>query len=382
MIQPGKRIGVAGGGQLGRFLLMEARRAGYGTVVFTDEPPGSPAGQVADREINAAYSERAAVEEFAGLVEVVTYEFENIPGEFFAALEGRVPVLPGPGAIAICQHREREKLFLREHGIPCAPFEVVEREADLAEAVGRTGTPAVLKTALFGYDGKGQVRFDAPGEAAEAWRTLAAPRAVLEGWVDFACELSVVAVRGRDGSFAAFPVMENVHRNHILDTTIMPARIDPRVAGGAVDLARAVAEALGYVGTLAVELFLRGDGTLLVNEVAPRPHNSGHVTMDACAVSQFGQQLRAVTGRPLADSRGHTPGVMVNLLGDVWPAGGSEPDWSPVLEAPEARLHLYGKKKARAGRKMGHFTVLGDSPAQALATARSIKDQLDAAARV
>ena len=286
---------------------------------------------------------------------------------------------PGINALATCQNREKEKLFLRAHGIPCAPFAVVDSLESLRRAIAAIPPPCVLKTADFGYDGKGQIKIHDPAQVEEAWKQLNAPRGVLEGWINFRMELSVVAARGIDGQFVAFPVAENDHRHHILDTTIIPARIEPAAAARAVALTRQIADAFDYAGTLAVEFFLRDDGTLLVNEIAPRPHNSGHATIDACAVSQFGQQLRAVTGQPLADPHLISPAVMINLLGDVWPGPETAPDWSPLLEEPDARLHLYGKMTARRGRKMGHFTVLGADTATALAKARAIKDRLDQA---
>jgi 5-(carboxyamino)imidazole ribonucleotide synthase len=382
ILQPGQTIGVVGGGQLGRMFVVEARRAGYRVVVFTDEPPGSPAGQVADFEINAPYTDRAAAEDFARRVAVATYEFENIPAWFLAQLEEfGVPVRPGRPALETCQNREKEKNFFRLLGIPCAPFRVVDSLDGLREAVAAIGAPCVLKSADGGYDGKGQVKIRDAAQVDEAWMSLGVPRGVLEAWIDHKMEISVVAARGADGDFAAFPPAENEHRRHILDTTLMPARIDPETSAEALELSRRIAEALEYVGVLAVEYFLAADGRLLANEVAPRPHNSGHCTIDACSVSQFGQQLRAITGQPLAAPKLLSPVVMVNLLGEVWPAEGA-PDWSPVLGDPRARLHLYGKRLPRRGRKMGHFCVLDADIAAALASARAIKDQLDRAGRV
>ena len=380
ILQPGHTIGVVGGGQLGRMFVLEARRAGYQVVVFTDEPPGSPAGQVADFEINAPYTDAAASADFARRVDIVTYEFENVPVEFLSQIESSgVPVRPGIAALATCQNREREKLFLRSHGIPCAPFAVVDSAASLRSAVDQIGLPCVLKTADFGYDGKGQIKIHDAAQCAEAWMHLGSPRGVLEAWIPCKMELSVVAARGLHGEFVPFPVAENDHRRHILDTTIIPARVEAAVAEHAIALTSQIAAALDYVGTLAVEFFLTASGTLLVNEIAPRPHNSGHATIDACSVSQFGQQLRAITGQPLPTPRLLSPVVMINLLGDVWPNPDTAPDWSPLLDDPDARLHLYGKRTARRGRKMGHFCVLAADTTTALVQARSIKDRLDEA---
>ena len=382
ILQPGTTLGVVGGGQLGRMFVLEARRAGYRTVVFTDEPPGSPAGQVSDFEINAPYHDEAAVADFARRVAAATCEYEGVPSGFLDLMErlGQ-PVRPGRRALVICQSREQEKLFLREMDFPTAPFAVVSSLDALRSAVESIGLPGLLKRSDFGYDGRGQVRIQEAGQIEEAWATLDGGHGVFEKWVDHRMEISVVCARGLDGSFAAFPAAENEHRRNILDTSLMPARVEPAVADVATALARRIAEALDYVGTLAVEFFLGEDGLLLVNEIAPRPHNSGHGTIDAGSVSQFGLQLRAVTGQPLGAPRLLSPVVTVNLLGDIWPADGA-PDWSPILSEPRARLHLYGKRSARRGRKMGHFSVLDPDARTALAVARGIKDQLDRAGRV
>lgn len=377
MIQPGQTLGIVGGGQLGRMLAREARRKGYRVVVFTDEYPPSPAGQLATREINAAYYDPEALSAFVREADVVTMEFENIPASFLSALEQRVPVFPSRHALETTQNREREKNFLRAHGLPCAEFRVVDSAAALREAVAALGVPCVLKTAAFGYDGKGQLKIiDAEADWEAVWQSFGAARGVVEQWVDFACEVSVVAARGQDGAFVPFACVENQHQHHILDVTIAPARVAPEVAAEAQRLARAVAEALEYVGVLAVEMFVLPDGRVLVNEIAPRPHNSGHYTIDACVSNQFEQQLRAVTGLPLGDPTQHTPAVMVNLLGDVWPGEMESPDWTPVLRHPRAKLHLYGKRRALPKRKMGHFTVLADTASQALVEALAIKAEL------
>jgi 5-(carboxyamino)imidazole ribonucleotide synthase len=375
---PGSSLGIVGGGQLGRMLAREARRKGYRVVVFTDEYPPSPAGQLATREINAPYYDPEALSSFVRDADVVTLEFENIPPDFLAALEQRLPVFPSRHALETAQNREREKSFLREHGLPCAEFRVVDNDASLASAVTELGVPSVLKTAAFGYDGKGQATISGGEDFAALWRSFGSARGVVEKWVDFACEVSVVAARGQDRRFVPFGCVENQHCDHILDLTIAPARVLPETAAEAVLLAHSVAEALDCVGVLAVEMFVLGDGRVLVNEIAPRPHNSGHYTIDACVTNQFEQQLRAVTGLPLGDPAQHTPAVMVNLLGDLWPSELGSPDWTPLLAHPRAKLHLYGKRRALPRRKMGHFTVLGDSVHQALIEALAIKAELTA----
>jgi 5-(carboxyamino)imidazole ribonucleotide synthase len=376
ILQPGQTLGIIGGGQLGRMAAREARRTGYRTVVITDEPNGSPAGQIADREINASYFDEEARDSFVKEVDVVTMEFENIPGPFLAAIEQLVPVYPGRAALEICQNREREKNFLKKSGIPHAAFRVVKNAAELNAAVAEVGTPCVLKTADFGYDGKGQQKLTGGEDFEAVWRELGASRGVVEQWVDFIMEISVVGARARDGAFVHFPPCENIHAHHILDITIAPARIEPSLAAEAAELASSIAKALQYTGTLAVEMFVTREGRLLVNEIAPRPHNSGHHTIDACVTSQFQQQIRTVAGLPPGDPRQHTPAVMVNLLGDLWPAPDRHPDWSPVLLHPRAFLHLYGKRIAKPRRKMGHFTVLGESVEVALEAARELRRAL------
>ena len=364
---------MVGGGQLGRMALREARRQGYRTIVYTDESHGSPAGQIADAEINASYADEEARERFIKEADVVTMEFENIPGHFLRALEGRVPLFPGRTALETCQNREREKTFLRMNGFPCADFRVVTNAVELGAAVKALGTPCVLKTADFGYDGKGQQKLTGDEDLAAVWQALGAPRGVVEQWVNFELEVSVVGARGRDGTFVSYPVSENIHARHILDITISPARISPALAAEAAELAGAVARALDYTGTLAVEMFVTRDGRVLVNEIAPRPHNSGHHTIESCVTNQFQQQVRTVAGLPPGEARQHTPSVMVNLLGDLWPAPEKHPDWSAVLNCPRAFLHLYGKRLAKPGRKMGHFTVLGETVESALTEARELR---------
>ena len=376
ILLPGRTLGILGGGQLGRMTAREAKRAGYRVAVYTNEPHGSPAGQFADLEVNAAYFDDEARDQFLKEVDVITMEFENLPGDLLGFFADQRPVRPSRAALETCQNREKEKLFLRKLGVPHAEFRVVKNVGQLTAALGELGHPCVLKTADFGYDGKGQQKLTGGENAETVWKNLSAPRGVLEQWVTFEKEISVVAARAVDGSFAAFPACENEHCHHILDVTISPARIAPEIAQEAAALTEKIAAALDYVGTLAVEFFVTKAGRLVVNEIAPRPHNSGHHTLDSCVTNQFEQQVRAVAGLPLADPRQHTAAVMVNLLGDLWPAPDEAPDWTPVLRHPRARLHLYGKRRAVPGRKMGHFTVLGETVGEALAEAHILQAAL------
>lgn len=370
---PPATIGILGGGQLGRMLALEARRCGYRVAVYTDERLGCPAGQVAEIEINAAYDDKSALARFLSEVDVVTAEFENIPDLCLQAVEAVKPLRPSRKAIHTTQHREREKLFLREQGIACAEFRIIEDLAGLEKAVSELGCPCVIKTAAFGYDGKGQCKVNADTDLTSSWTAFEGHHAVVEQWVPFVCEISVVGARSVDGRMAVNGVVENQHAHHILDLSIAPARVETAIVDQALALWEAVAIGLDYVGTMAVELFVTAEGKVLVNEIAPRPHNSGHYTIDACLTNQFQQQLRAICGLSLGDPTQHTPAVMINLLGDVWPEEKVHPDWSPVLNHPRAKLHLYGKAEARAKRKMGHITVLGDTLEEALETAASIK---------
>jgi 5-(carboxyamino)imidazole ribonucleotide synthase len=361
---PGATLGILGSGQLGRMLALAARRMGYRVHVFSPERD-SPTGQVADHEHAAPYEHLAAVRAFARKVDVVTFEFENVPAATAETVAAEVPVRPAPGVLHVCQHRLREKRFLAAHGFPTTPWKAVRSAAELAAAVAELGAPAVAKTAGWGYDGKGQVRLETAGadEAAEAWRRLGTDEAVVEAFVDFEREVSVVAARGADGAVADFPLFANDHERHILDVTLAPAPVPPEVAGEASRIARGVVEALDVVGVLCVEMFLARDGRLLVNELAPRPHNSGHLTIEAAATSQFEQQLRAVCGLPLGAPDLVTPAAMANLLGDLWADG--EPDWAAALAVPGVALHLYGKREARPGRKMGHFTAVAPTAEEA-----------------
>ena len=361
LLSPGATVGVLGSGQLGRMLALAARPMGYGVHVFSPEED-SPAGRVADREWVASYDDLDAARLFARAVDVVTLEFENIPAETVEEISGLVPVRPGGPALGTTQNRLREKEFLRNAGFPVAPFRAVPDRTSLDSAITEVGVPAVLKTAGFGYDGKGQTRIFSPQDADAAWGALGG-KAVLEAWVDFEMELSVVAARGPDGSFAHYGAVRNTHDRHILDLTVAPAGVSPEVEEEAVEIAAGVFEGLGIVGTACVEFFLTTCGGLLVNEVAPRPHNSGHWTIEGAATSQFGQQLRAVCGLPLGSTHRPGPAAMANLLGDLWAEG--EPDWPSVLAVPGVSLHLYGKKEPRPGRKMGHLTAQAPTPEEA-----------------
>ncbi|MEK0447332.1 MAG: phosphoribosylaminoimidazole carboxylase ATPase subunit [Verrucomicrobiota bacterium] len=362
-----------GSGQLGRMLAIAARRMGYRIHTFSPEK-NTPTGQIADLEVCASYEDPEAVRAFAGGVDVLTFEFENIPVQSIAWASELCTVRPGGRVLHICQHRLREKEFLRSAGVPIADFEAVRSEADLRSAVVRLGCPSVLKTAAFGYDGKGQRKVLPDSDLAECWAGFQGQPAVLEAWVPFEREISVIVARGIDGETATYPVCENVHANHILDLTLVPARIPESVAREAAELAVTVAKALDLVGVLAVEMFLLGNGRILVNELAPRPHNSGHFSFDASVTSQFEQQLRAVCGLPLGSTASLCPAAMANLLGDLWEAG--EPDWLGAAAMPEVKLHLYGKEAARPGRKMGHLVAFGATVEEAAQRARAARSAL------
>ena len=360
-LPPGSTIGVLGSGQLGRMLVLVARRMGYGVHVFSPERD-SPAGRIANREWSAPYEDLDAVRNFARGVDVVTLEFENIPAGTVEEISARAPVRPGLRALRTTQNRLREKKFLRGAGFPVAQFRAVPNRASLAAAMEAVGVPAVLKTAGFGYDGKGQTRISAPEDAGTAWDALGG-EAVLEAWVDFEMELSVVASRGTGGSFVHYGAVRNTHDRHILDLTVAPAGVPPEVEEEAVEIAAGIFEELGIVGTACVEFFLTSGGDLLVNEIAPRPHNSGHWTIEGAITSQFEQQLRAVCDLPLGSTHRPEPAAMANLLGDLWTGG--EPDWTAAVSVPGVSLHLYGKKEPRPGRKMGHLTARASTPKEA-----------------
>ncbi len=360
---PGTTIGIVGGGQLGRMLAQTARQHGYGVAVFTGGGSGSPAGVLADREFSGSFDDPDEVAGFLAMVDALTWEFENVDPALADAAEAMgVVVRPSGSIIAVAQDRELEKQALTAAGVGVSPWRSAETLADLEVAVDALGVPVIAKTARFGYDGKGQVRINNPDEIAAAWDLLGGARLVVESLISFDRELSVVVARGIDGEIVDHGVMENTHVNHIIDTTVVPAMVDAATAEAARKTAHMVAEGLELVGVLCVELFDTAEG-LLVNEIAPRPHNSGHCTIEAAAAGQFEQQLRAVTGMPLGDGSCR-PAAMAQLLGDLWESG--EPDWSAVLGQPGVHLHLYGKSEARPGRKMGHLTCVSDDPARAL----------------
>ena len=366
-ILPGSTIGCLGGGQLGRMFALAARKMGY-RVHTVDPTRDSPTGQISDREYNAAFDNIPTLLEFAAGVDVVTYEFENIPVAALDALAPKVMLRPGRDVLYTTQNRQREKEFLLSNGFPVAPFRVVNNEAQLRRAVVALDFPCVLKTADFGYDGKGQQKLVPDTDLTEVWRRHGERTGVVESWITFAAELSVVVARGHskvagENQVRAFPPTVNEHENHILATSVAPAPLAESIAARAQSIASEIASRLDVVGLLAVEFFLTRTGDLLVNELAPRPHNSGHYSFDACVTSQFEQQLRAVCGLPLGDTRLLSPVLMRNLLGDVWANG--TPDWPRLLELPGLRLHLYGKSEPRPGRKMGHYCILSPSVEQA-----------------
>ena len=375
MILPGATLGMLGGGQLGRMFTVAARTMGYHVIVL-DPNPESPAGKFATDHVCAEYGDPSALEYLARTCAAITTEFENVPAAVLDQLSVSCVVRPGAKAVSIAQDRIREKAFLREFEFPVVRFAVVRSEADLEAELLLTGQSALLKVSRFGYDGKGQARVSNLEEARAAWDLMEREPCVLEELLTLEAEISVVLARGADGQIATFPIAENVHRNGILDLTIVPTRVSAAVQREAVVLAQTIAERLEYVGVLAVEYFVLAGGQLVVNEIAPRPHNSGHYTLDACITSQFEQQVRALCGLPLGPTRLLTPAVMVNLLGDLWSPNCDEPDWSAVLRDPRIKLHLYGKGTPRPGRKMGHFTCLDENPEVALAVALATRSAL------
>ena len=364
---PGATLGVLGGGQLGAMFARAAKRMGYRVEAISDVAD-CPAARHCDRVHLGDYADPAFLAAAARGLDAVTFEFENVPAEAGRALAALLPVRPHPDALFTTQDRAREKAFLVRHGFACAPHRVVRSADELRAAVADLGLPAVLKTAAFGYDGKGQRRLATAADVGPAWDALggsaAGPRElVLEGWIDFECEISVVAARGLDGACVAFEPTRNEHANHVLDVSRVPAGLPGPVAAAATELAVRVLAALDLVGVACVEFFVTRAGAVLVNEIAPRPHNSGHLTIEACQTSQFEQQVRAVCGLPLGSTRRLAPAAMANLLGDCWERG--EPDWAAALAVPGVSLHLYGKGDPRPGRKMGHLTCLADTADEA-----------------
>lgn len=374
-LPPGGTLGILGGGQLGFMITQEAHRMGY-KVAALDPDPTAPLSRLADHFVNAPFTDVAAALRIAEVADVVTVETEHIPSDVLEEVAKVTPVRPVPSVLHTVQDRLRQKEFLAANAFPQAAFHKVDSRADLEAAVAAVGTPCILKSRRGGYDGKGQARImDATPESIDAaYAKLEGTPAVLEAFVDFALEVSALFARGVDGDVAFFPVAENVHVGGILHTTRVPARIPDAVARQVEGLGFAIAEALDHVGVMAVEMFVRANGEVLVNEIAPRVHNSGHYTFGACATSQFEQHLRAVGGLPLGDPSLLSPVVMLNILGDAW--AGGEPEWTDVLAEPGARLHLYGKKHVRPGRKMGHILILSEDPDDAMATAERIHQTL------
>ncbi len=379
LIAPGAWLGLLGGGQLGRMFCMAAQSLGYKVVVL-DPGAASPAGSVADRHLRADYQDPAALRELAALAVAATTEFENVPAAALDYLARSLRVSPAAASVAIAQDRISEKTFIAGQGFAVAPFAVLRTAPD-ARTADPALLPGIVKSARLGYDGKGQIRVRVPADVPAAFAEMGGAPCVLERFVTLASEVSVIVARDGHGEAVAWPVAENLHRDGILDVSIMPARVPAQLAAQALDTATTIADKLDYCGVLCVEMFVGADGALLVNEIAPRPHNSGHWSIDACVTSQFEQQARVLAGLPLGATRAHGPAVMVNLLGDLWFESADaraprEPDWSRVLRHPQAKLHLYGKAEPRRGRKMGHATCLGATLADALEMAREIKRDL------
>ena len=348
-ILPGATLGVLGSGQLGRMFAIAARRLGYRVHVLSPDNDNTPTGQVADLEVRADYLDLDRVTEFAQQVSVVTFEFENVPAETTAACERFCPVRPAGTVLYTSQNRLREKTFLRDAGLPVTPFVAVRSVEELTAALAQQGLPAVLKTADWGYDGKGQVVIRSMAEASDAWSRLSVPQAILESFIDFDSELSVVAARSIDGNFVSYGPIGNLHSHHILDVSVCPAHVPAHIADESIEITRAVLKKLNVVGVLCVEFFLTRTGQLLINETAPRPHNSGHLTIDAHVTCQFEQQVRAICGLPLGSSELRSPAAMANLLGDVWEAG--PPNWPAAMQHPNLKLHLYGKQEEESDEK-------------------------------
>ncbi len=375
-ILPGATLGMLGGGQLGRMFTIAARTMGYEVVVL-DPDKESPAGKLASTHICADYSDQAALEKIAKSCDAITTEFENVPASTLETLAKTKPVRPGAKAISIAQDRIQEKNFLKDNGFYTAPFAVINSLDELKNSINEIGTPAILKVSRFGYDGKGQFGINAKSDIDKAWQTLEGEACVLEQRMPLDIEISVVLARGTEGEVVTYPVSENIHEGGILDVSVVPARINEDLEKKVINIAKEIATALDYVGLMAVEFFI-SNGKILVNEIAPRPHNSGHYTLDACVTDQFEQQVRAVCGLPLGDTSLLSPVVMINMLGDIW-HDGKTPKWQKLLNHPNVKLHLYGKHEARPGRKMGHFNVLSANIDDALKLAKDLKQQLSKA---
>jgi len=373
VIGPGATLGVLGSGQLGRMFTIAARRLGYRVHTFSPDED-TPTGQVADVEVTASYEDLDRLRAFARDVQVVTFEFENVPAIAVDAIANLVPVRPSGSALYIAQQRGREKAFLADHGFPTVPFARVETPDGLRDAVTRIGTPVVVKTAAFGYDGKGQHKLTSLTALDQVWEAVGRREVVVEKFINLQAEISVIAARGLDGSVAEYVPFENRHSRHILDVTTAPAHVLPAIAARAREIARAILDKLEYVGVLCVEFFVDTDNELFVNELAPRPHNSGHLTVDAAVTSQFEQQVRAITGLALGSTELLRPAAMANILGDLWVDG--EPNWAAACALPDVKLHLYGKSEARPGRKMGHLTAMGKTVHEAQDRVIAARDAL------
>lgn len=374
-ITPNAIVGVFGSGQLGRMFAIEARKMGYRVHTFSPESD-TPTGQVADYETVADYEDLDAVKRFAEAVDVVTFEFENVPFETVAKAAEFVEVFPRGEVLHIAQHRLREKRFLSQNGFPVTAFRHVKTLEELKKAALEISVPAILKTAGFGYDGKGQARIKSLSDCETAFAQIKENEAVLEAFVDFEKEVSVVAARDFSGNFAHYGVIENAHENHILDVSFAPASVSEKIENEAIEITRGILETLSVVGVMTVEFFLTKTGKLLVNELAPRPHNSGHLTIDACVCSQFEQQLRAVCGLPLGSTEYFKPAAMANLLGGLWENG--RPNFAAALQNKNVKLHLYGKQEARHGRKMGHLTALAETSESAVKIVEQARRNLTA----
>ena len=380
-MNPGKDawIGVMGGGQLGRMLSLASRKMGVNVLAWTGGDR-SGAASTADRIIDKGFDDASALEDFTQSVGAATVEFENLPVETLKQVEERIPLHPGSQAVSICQHREREKKFLSENGFACANFRLAHDLDSFSEGVKEIETPLIVKTAEFGYDGKGQLRLSdqlSQNDIEEAWKTFEGGRVVIEECISLDTELSVLVARDSKGNTVHYDPVENIHRNHILDISIVPARIPTEIQKSASETALEIAQSMNYVGMLAVEFFVSSDGRLLVNELAPRPHNSGHHTIDACYSSQFEQQARATADIPLGCPQLLSPVIKMNLLGDLWQDPLTPPDWNEILAMKGTSLHLYGKRESRPGRKMGHINILADSVEECLKKARAIRQELD-----
>ncbi len=375
MLLPGSTLGMLGGGQLGRMFVIAARTLGYKVIVLEPDPH-SPAGQLANQHIMAAYDQTDALDQFGQQCQVITTEFENIPANTLDYLTRFCPVRPSAHAVQIAQDRIVEKNFVRQCGLSPTPYVAIRQAEDIAKARQQIQFPAILKTARLGYDGKGQITINQASELEQAFQSLQEVACVLEQKVDLATEISVILARNSAGETRCFPVAENIHKNGILHQSIAPARVSSALAKQAKAAARRIAHQLDFIGVMAVEFFVTRQGDLLINEMAPRTHNSGHYTLDACYTSQFEQQVRMVCDLPFADPSQHTAVVMVNLLGDIW--GHSQPQWQDLLQSPLSKLHLYGKQEARLGRKMGHYCALANDLETALAEAEAIFPRLQA----